>query len=906
MENIQELRLEIEKLKKENKVLEQKNSRLKKDMENARILFKERDIIARKMKEIKEQRLEHFNLFLKYCGESVIALDSDLRFLYSSYSFLWRIGYEVTTNLKGKYLYDVYSNVRGEENAQEFCDLCKEALEKNETVEGQIRNLSGLDGSVRHVNVAISPAISEDGEEKNLVIVLKDVTEFYTMKEIAEKAAEAKTQFLANMSHEIRTPMNAIVGMVELIMREEISDTVKENVYNIKSASTNLLGIINDILDISKVESGKIEIIEEEYEFASIVNDITNMATVRIGEKDLNFLVEVDPNIPYKLYGDEIRLRQVIINLVNNAIKFTREGYVKLRILSDNTEDNNISLNISIEDTGIGIKAEDIEKLFESFKQVDTRKNRNIEGTGLGLAIAKSLVELMGGSVEVKSTYGEGSIFSFTIPQKITNYKGFAQVNKEKINQNILVYEPIKCHEDSLKYTFSSLKLNVDYASDSSEFISMIRNYKYNHIFAPQKMIEEYKNYILDINKDTKLTIMLNREDVYHIIEDVTAVQKPLYSLPIASILNEENVTLLYAKGCNENNISFIAPNAKVLIVDDNAVNLKVACGFMSQYNMNLDTALSGFEALEMVTKEKYDLIFMDHMMPEMDGIDTTKAIRSINGEYYKQVPIVALTANAINGAKEMFLANSMQDFLSKPIDTKKLNNVLKKWIPDELKVKPSEHIVEKNSCDNLDKSNISEIKLNLHGIDYKLSMKKNGLDLDNYIDILKIYLKDGKSKIDKIEYYSVEDIKRYTIEVHAIKSSSESIGAYSLSQKARLLEDASKHGDISYIQLNNEEFLKEYSYILNSIDENINKISLNKNEKVKDKEELSIDEIEKYINDIRTALDDFESDTAIELLNKMKQVKLDTKSDEIIESTLELINMFEYDQALECIGALA
>ena len=208
------------------------------------------------------------------------------------------------------------------------------------------------------------------------------------MKERAEDATKAKTDFLANMSHEIRTPMNAIVGMVELIMREDISDIVREHVYNIKSASTNLLGIINDILDISKVESGKVELTEDEYEFASIINDITNMAIVRIDEKDIEFLVEVDPNIPYKLYGDEIRLRQIIINLVNNAIKFTKSGYVKLKITSSTKYNNKITLNVSVEDSGIGIKSKDLDKLFESFKQVDTRRNRNIEGTGLGLAIS--------------------------------------------------------------------------------------------------------------------------------------------------------------------------------------------------------------------------------------------------------------------------------------------------------------------------------------------------------------------------------------------------------------------------------------------------------------------------------------------------------------------------------------
>lgn len=899
MENVMDMRLEIERLKKENKILQQKNNRLIKDMDNARILFKERNIVTRKMKQIKEQKLEHFNLFLKFCNESVIALDSDLRFIYSSDSFLKRIGYEVNRDLTGAHLYEVYSQYRGEENAKEFCQLCRECLQTHETIERQIEYNSPIDNSRKHTTIAISPATNEQGELQNLVIVLKDVTEFYEMKEKAEIAGKAKTEFLANMSHEIRTPMNAIVGMVELIMREDISDTVREHIYNIKSAGTNLLGIINDILDISKVESGKIELLEDEYEFASIINDITNMAVVRINEKDIDFLVEIDPTIPYKLYGDEIRLRQIIINLVNNAIKFTTSGFVKLKIESQKIEYNEVKLKVSVKDTGMGIKEEDLEKLFESFKQVDTRKNRNIEGTGLGLAISKSLVELMDGKIFVESVYGQGSEFSFIVNQKITNYKGFAEVNEEKLNENILVYEEQKTYKESLKYTFKTLGLKVDYCKDEVEFINLIKEKSYNHIFASYKIIEKYKGEIINRNSDIKLNAMINRGETYHIVDEVTYIQKPLYSLPIASILNEENISLLYTKDSNENQVTFIAPEAKILIVDDNAVNLKVACGFMSQYHMEMDTAISGFEALEMVTKKKYNLIFMDHMMPEMDGLDTTKAIRSINGEYYKNVPIVALTANAISGAKEMFLSNSMQDFLSKPIDAKKLNNVLKRWIPNELKKHPNE-CVQNNITKNEEKK---EVKLDLVGIDYKISLKKNNLDIDSYIDILKIFLKDGNSKIDKLDYYANEELKRYIIEIHSIKSSSLSIGACSLSEKARLLEDAGKNGDIKYIKENHKSFMKEYKDILGSISENLNNIESNNDSNYIEKIEINKDDIANKIECIKNSLDDFDSDVAIELLEELKSVKLEEENSAIINKTLEFINMFEYDEAIECIN---
>lgn len=903
MQYIKERELELNNLKKENYILIEENRKLKNEIEKAKAFFEERDIIASRMKKIKEEKLEYFNLFLKFCKESVISLDSDLRIIYSSDSFYKMLGSEESMNVDGQYAYDVYSKYRGEENAKEFCDLCRECLETNETIERQIKYKSPIDGSIKYTTIGISPATNKNGELQNLVIILKDVTEFYKMKERAEDATKAKTDFLANMSHEIRTPMNAIVGMVELIMREDISDIVREHVYNIKSASTNLLGIINDILDISKVEYGKVELTEDEYEFASIINDITNMAIVRIDEKDIEFLVEVDPNIPYKLYGDEIRLRQIIINLVNNAIKFTKSGYVKLKITSSTKDNNKITLNVSVEDSGIGIKSKDLDKLFESFKQVDTRRNRNIEGTGLGLAISKSLIELMGGSISVFSEYGKGSTFSFTLDQKITNHKGFAQLSNDKFNKNILVYEESKNYRKSLYYTFTSLGLKASYCGDIKRFKKLLNQKKYDYVFASVDIIESYKDYILDINKDTKLTIMLNRNEVYHIMENVTAIQKPLYSLPIAAILNDKNISLLYAKDCNEKYASFIAPEAKILIVDDNAVNLKVACGFMSQYEMQIDTANSGYEAINKVTNKKYDLIFMDHMMPEMDGIDTTKAIRSITGSYYKNVPIVALTANAISGAREMFLSNSMQDFLSKPIDTKKLNNILKRWISDKLK----QSIGKKDSIIDCDKD-IKLINLELEDIDYKLSMFKNGLDINSYIDILKTFYNDGKEKINKLNYYSKEELKRYTIEVHAIKSSSASIGAYTLSEKAKILEDASRNGDILTIQNNHNDFIKQYNSILDDIKKHLEKIKFDndiKNKETNCDQIMDKDLFYKYIDEIKTAIDNFESDLAIELLNKIKDVKLDKDNKIIIEETLELINMFKYDEALECISKL-
>ena len=329
---IKELEEKLHRIEKENKVLKQKNTRMQKDIDNAKIIFREREILAHRMKVDKEIKLDYFNIFLKYCGETVLAVDKDLQLLYSTELYKKALDIDVNIDSDSKDIYELYSLYRDEESAKKLVDLCNEVLRTGEEISRPFHmcNKNRQDDKRDYVIFNVSPAKDEYGNVEQLVIIAKDVTEIYEMKEIAERAAKAKTNFLANTSHEIRTPMNAILGMAELLLREEISDAAKSHVYNIKSAGSNLLSIINDILDISKIESGKLDIIEDEYEFASVINDITNMANVRINDKPLKFLVEIDPHIPFKMYGDEVRLRQVIINLVNNSIKFTEQGYVKL------------------------------------------------------------------------------------------------------------------------------------------------------------------------------------------------------------------------------------------------------------------------------------------------------------------------------------------------------------------------------------------------------------------------------------------------------------------------------------------------------------------------------------------------------------------------------------------------
>ena len=383
----------------------------------------------------------------------------------------------------------------------------------------------------------------------------------------AEHANESKMLFLANMSHEIRTPMNAICGMAELILRDEtLSEETRTNTENIQTAGKVLISIVNDILDYSKLESGNMEIIPVNYSFSAMIKDVLNMMSVRVDDKEVDIRADIQDDLPDSLIGDEIRLRQILFNLLSNAIKYTEKGYVILDVKGK--EDTGfVDLTISVTDSGIGIKKEDLNKLFTSFQQVDTRKIRNREGTGLGLAICKELLTLMGGDIEVESTYGVGSKFTIHIGQKISD--------------SSVVVEKFKTHEED----------------------------------EPQ----------------------------------------------------------------------VVAPDAKVLVVDDNAVNLKVSQGLIRTFGITVDTCKSGRECLEILKDTKdYDIIFIDHMMPELDGIDTLNMIRSDPSEYMKKVPLIALTANVVSGVREMFISEGFDDYVPKPIDMVWLNAILRKYLPKE------------------------------------------------------------------------------------------------------------------------------------------------------------------------------------------------------------------------------
>lgn len=646
----------------------------------------------------------------------------------------------------------------------------------------------------------------------------KQSEELRLAKIAAEDANRAKSDFLANMSHEIRTPMNAIVGMCELILREnDISNIVRERCVNIQNSGKSLLSIINNILDFSKIESGNMELIEDKFNISSVLEEVINMTVTRKGCKKIEIIVLADPNIPCGLIGDEVCIKQIIINLMTNAVKFTHSGAVTLSV-SHIVQEDSIILKISVEDTGIGITEENLNRLFTSFQQLDTRKNRSIEGTGLGLAISKRLLTQMGGTINVSSVYGQGSVFSFEIPLKISDARPFISVNEpEKLYAAVFIdFEKIENSVVKKQYTTlmneisSLLGVKMVHTVSLSELKTTISERKITHCFIGKEEYIENKDYFDKISLELNVSLIQDITDSIQLPASIKCIYKPFYVMSVALALNNEADNYNKIERLSSS-VSFTAPKARVLIVDDAEINLKVASGLMQPYNMELITADSGPSAINKIRFQNIDLVFMDHMMPEMDGVEATRIIRSMNGEYYKKLPIIALTANAVNGAREMFKESDFNDFIAKPIELLALDRVLKKWIPaDKIETLTSKD----NTTDDL-KNNSNNINKEKHILVSKGLTYTSG-NKDVYYEILEMFVQDGIEKIEQLNsYVENEDWKNYIIKVHALKSTSLTIGAVMLSEFAKKLELAGKSEDFGIIRKENKKLLNLYNEVI-------------------------------------------------------------------------------------------
>lgn len=549
-----------------------------------------------------------------------------------------------------------------------------------------------------------------------IVCFVYDLTKEKNMLEEVVRANEAKSQFLANMSHEIRTPINGILGMDSVLLKECHDENLREYAKNIQSAGQSLLSIINDILDISKIESGKMEILTIRYQLFSVLNDCYNLTKIKLQNKPVSFIMQINEKLPSWLYGDEVRIRQIINNFLSNAVKYTKEGNITFELDFEEKTDEQILLVITVRDTGIGIKEEDLGKLFESFTRIEEKRNRNIEGTGLGLNLTKNLVNLMGGEVFAESTYGKGSCFTAKIPQKIADAKPMGDFGKR------------------------------------------------------------YQQY-LSTSDDDKL--------------------------------------------------SFLAPDAKILVVDDVTMNLKVVEGLLKATKIQIDTAVSGSECLECVKTTPYQMIFLDHMMPEMDGLETLEHMKNLADNPNAQTPVIMLTANAIVGAKEEYIEAGFADYLTKPIRETELLEMILKYLPEELVCENGGQGIEKSQ----DAQDMEQPEAGgegaeplqrleqLEGLDVKTGLTYCMNEEDFYIEMLQEFLQADKASQLK-HFLAEEDWDNYRTTVHALKSTSLTIGAAHLSGEAKALEMAAKEGNMDYIRSHHDGVMDEYKELTDHLKE--------------------------------------------------------------------------------------